>query len=474
MDTSQHQKCHRSVTDKMASSKFHQDYWAGRVTKRAYVDREGRDRTVDEFQVLIQFAKRREWFQLGTANGASAAKKAAAIYSTLANKGWEVAVAEFKHRALSRKENPSVGDFFKAIRGAVAARTNAPNAQTLSGYFSKFRSIVAAIHSMPRPKSRFDYRHGGNAAWKEKVEAVPLSSITPAKIESWKRSYIEPYLNQPAKLKQAKNTVNSHLRFARSLFSTEFVKALAGFELPKPLPLEGVDMFDRSSSRYLSKINPQDLITKAKDELAVLHPEQFKIVLLGIACGLRRNEIDKLQWSAVDFSRGCIRVEVSSYFKPKAETSTGEVPVDKDVLDYLAAYKKTATGEFVVESKVAPRMGTTYFHYRASNEFGKLNEWLCAHGVPKGKPLHTLRKEYGRLITEKYGIYAASRLLRHAGIQITADHYADDQRRLTPGIGAMLVAKAPENPPVETKPRKPRQKPDSAVTAELTKKEDDV
>ncbi len=103
------------------------------------------------------------------------------------------------------------------------------------GYFSKFRSIVAAIHSMPRPKSRFDYRHGGNAAWKEKVEAVPLSSITPAKIESWKRSYIEPYLNQPAKLKQAKNTVNSHLRFARSLFSTEFVKALAGFELPKPL-----------------------------------------------------------------------------------------------------------------------------------------------------------------------------------------------------------------------------------------------
>jgi hypothetical protein len=161
------------------------------------IDREGRDRTVDEFQVLIQFAKRREWFQLGTANGASAAKKAAAIYSTLANKGWEVAVAEFKHRALSRKENPSVGDFFKAIRGAVAARTNAPNAQTLSGYFSKFRSIVAAIHSMPRPKSRFDYRHGGNAAWKEKVEAVPLSSIAVERHRANEHNRLQPCFLRP-------------------------------------------------------------------------------------------------------------------------------------------------------------------------------------------------------------------------------------------------------------------------------------
>jgi integrase len=435
----------------MASSKFHQDYWAGRITKRSYVDREGRERTVDEFQVLIQFAKRREWFQLGSANGAAAAKKAAAIYSTLANKGWEAAISEFKHRSLSRNANPSVGEFFKALIGAAASRTNPPSPRTLNNYFSKFRSIVASMYSIPRPASRYDYRHGGNLAWREKVEAVPLSSVTPEKIEEWKRRYVAPHLNKPADLRKAKNSVNAHLRFARSLFSEGFLKALPGFQLPDPLPTAGVEMFDRGSSRYLSKINAQELLTKAKEQLSVDHPEQFKIILLGIACGLRRNEIDKLPWSAVDFSRGCVRVEASSYFKPKAETSVGEVPVEKDVLDLLAGYKKSATGEFVIESKVAPRMGTTYFHYRAAKEFAKLNEWLRSKGVPKGRPLHTLRKEYGRLITEKYGIYAASRLLRHAGIQITADHYADDQRKLTPGIGVMLRDEPsgnPKTPPV--------------------------
>ncbi len=422
----------------MSPSKFHQDYWAGRITKRTYVDRDGVKRTVEEFQVLIQFAKRREWFQLGTANSAVAAKKAAAIYAVLANKGWDAAIAEFKQRALSRTPDPTVGEFFAVIRGAAANRAASPSSRTLNAYLSKFRSIVADIHAIPRPVSRFDYKHGGNMAWQEKVEAVPLSSITPETVERWKRDYVAKHVNDPARLRRAKNSANAHLRFARSLFSPEFLKAIAGFPLPKRLPLEGVEMFEPGSSRYLSKINARDLLAKAEIELAQTHPEQFKILLLGIACGLRRNEIDKLLWSAVDFEKRCVRVEASSFFKPKAESSTGEVPVDDNVLAVLKRFKAIAKGDFVVESKVTPRLGTKYFHYRAAREFKELNVWLKANGVSTGRPVHTLRKEYGRLITEQFGIYAASRLLRHAGIQITAAHYADDQRRLTPGIGAML------------------------------------
>ena len=40
-----------------------------------------------------------------------------------------------------------------------------------------------------------------------------------------------------------------------------------------------------------------------------------------------------------------------------------------------------------------------------------------------GKPLHELRKEFGSMVNSQYGIYAASRALRHGNIAVTVAHY---------------------------------------------------
>jgi hypothetical protein len=40
-----------------------------------------------------------------------------------------------------------------------------------------------------------------------------------------------------------------------------------------------------------------ELIEAAEDELAGPEPEQFKIFVLAVMAGLRRNEIDKAEWS---------------------------------------------------------------------------------------------------------------------------------------------------------------------------------
>ena len=50
-------------------------------------------------------------------------------------------------------------------------------------------------------------------------------------------------------------------------------------------------------------------------------------------------------------------------------------------------------------------------------------------------PLHTLRKEFGSVIAAKYGIHAASRLLRHADITTTAQYCLDKKKRVTSGLG---------------------------------------
>ena len=46
-------------------------------------------------------------------------------------------------------------------------------------------------------------------------------------------------------------------------------------------------------------------------------------------------------------------------------------------------------------------------------------DWLREKGL-KTKPLHTFRKEFGSLVCDRHGIYAASRALRHASVVVTA------------------------------------------------------
>jgi integrase len=71
-----------------------------------------------------------------------------------------------------------------------------------------------------------------------------------------------------------------------------------------------------------------------------------------------------------------------------------------------------------------------------------LADWLRAQGMEERKYLHTLRKEFGSLVAQEHGIYAASRALRHSDIQVTAKHYLDKKQRISIGLGRLL---APEN-----------------------------
>jgi hypothetical protein len=63
-----------------------------------------------------------------------------------------------------------------------------------------------------------------------------------------------------------------------------------------------------------------------------------------------------------------------------------------------------------------------------------------------------LRKEAGAIVATEAGIYAASRFLRHANIELTAQHYADQKRRISVDMGALLppanvvsIEKTPKN-----------------------------
>ena len=205
---------------------------------------------------------------------------------------------------------------------------------------------------------------------------------------------------------------------------------------PDKLPFDGVPFYKRESQRYRSKIDIEVLIQVAVRELP---HEQLKIFLLATMAGLRRNEIDKLQWSAFRWGEGVIRIEETKHFAPKSSDGAGDVPIDKELLAMFRGWHAKATGPFVIEADAEPRSATTYAHYRAQPDFDALTEWLRAKGVTATKPLHELRKEFGSQICAKAGIYVASRMLRHADITITAQHYLDQKERVTIGMGNLLA-----------------------------------
>jgi integrase len=163
-------------------------------------------------------------------------------------------------------------------------------------------------------------------------------------------------------------------------------------------------------------------------------------LVLALGAGLRRGEIDRLLWRQVDLKAGVIHIEATEAGDLKTEDSAGEVAIDATLCGILEGFKARTTSQYVIdglESETASSRAWGHA-YRCTPVFDFLTAWLRKNGVEGNKPLHTLRKEAGAMIATTRGIYAASRFLRHADIQVTAMHYADHKERVTVDMGALL------------------------------------
>ena len=232
------------------------------------------------------------------------------------------------------------------------------------------------------------------------------------------------------------------------------MKFLPELRLPDPIPFTGVDFFPRQSSRYISKIDPKAILVAAHTELSKSESETYLALLLALGAGLRRGEIDSLQWKQVNTDRGVISVEVTEAASLKTQDSQGEVEIDEDLASILQQHRiktKAKDGDFVIDCTASATQSTRR-SYRAGEVFNKLTDWLRTHGVTARKPLHEMRKELGALITQEHGIYAASRALRHSNVATTAAFYADRKARTTVPVGSWVN---PEKVVPDKKVKKP-------------------
>ncbi|MCB1098839.1 MAG: tyrosine-type recombinase/integrase [Verrucomicrobiae bacterium] len=424
-------------------------YWEPRVYRprvTAKAEPSGNEWEGTSFHIRIQHQGRRGSFSTGECACRRAAKKAVEIYLFLKANGWEDALSKYRHEIPDGDgavRPITVGEY---IAQAESIASLGP--RTFADYKRSFRRIVSDVMAIKSVgNKRFDYRARGRDPWVAKVDQVQLCNITPERVRKWANAYAKAADGDPLAEKRARNSANSTMRQAKSLFGAKIlphVRKLAeseGKELPMRLPFDGVEFFRRSSSRYHSMIDAEKLLLAAQAELPKISVEAWKIFLLALGGGLRRSEIDSLLWRQVDFERGVIRIEETPYFRPKSEDSTGEVELDPELIGTLRNFKSKASGPFVIESPHNPRPSATYSYTRGKEHFDCLYGWLRSQGIDDRKPLHVLRKEFGSLICEKFGLFAASQALRHADIAVTAAHYVDRKKRIAVGLGSLLTPK---------------------------------
>jgi integrase len=321
-------------------------------------------------------------------------------------------------------------------------------------YAKKFRSLISGIFGIEGGKAKYDYVNGGNKAWLASIHAIRLDKLTPDKVNDWKVGILKAASKNPLQHKRASVTINSVLRGSKALFTANIRKHLT-LRLPNPLPFASVTLPEVGRHRYRSEIDPAVLLTAARRELAEgiigedqpanPRPELFKILLLALGAGLRRDEIDKLQWKQIQWQRNMIRVETTEHGGTKSAESEADVDVDKDLLDILKGYMP-APGKgspFVIESPIQPRPDSVKtHHYRCNNLFDQLIAWLRGKGIKSRNALHALRKEFGSLICAQAGIFAASTALRHSSINLTREYYLDKKQPTFLAITKLLQNQA--------------------------------
>lgn len=410
-----------------------------------------------KFYVLkLQVSGRRESFPLRSPLKETAAAKAAGIFRDVVSMGWDDALQKHKPEPEKKVKSGTVGDLIRQV-----AATSSYRSSTFTAYCQALRQIAAEIREIGdqpalddngEPKrdkrkriiylSRLDRLTGGNAAWVEKVAAVPLDALTAAAVQRWRIAYVANAGDAPDARRNAENTASSLIRNARALFSDKALKfCREALALPDPLPFAGIKLPKKGNTKYKSKLDAATIIAAAGKELT---GEPYKIFTLGMLVGLRKREIDLLACSQVDEARSQIRIERTEWFDPKSEDSIAVIDVDPELMALLIQWKQESTGGFIVNSKKLPRANPGKQFYRCSKHFGALYAWLRSKGIAVGKPLHELRKELGSILANEQGIFAAQAVLRHAHIATTAAYYTDKKRTITAGLGKLLASQVKE------------------------------
>lgn len=392
----------------MSQSKTGVAYWK----KRVYLPK-----GTLVYSVKIQHAGVRRTIPLKTDQLPEAAKRARDKYMEVVAHGWEAA---------PKKTTITLEEYVEQVKRIGHLRPT-----SLHLYHQTLRRVMREIAGLPETTPV------------EEINRLPMSILTREAIVQWREAYVA----QAKDKVKGRRRANSVCDQIKASFSVRVVE-----ETGIPNPIAKLSRLSTPRTFYESRLDGQHLLNTAAKELS--GTEDYKIILLGLFLGLRRNEIDKLPWSQMNLETGEVRIAAAEFFDPKTTGSTGVLFLPTELLDVFREYRARAKSTYVIEGAQPKASPTGQVRYRCSRLFERVCRWLRDYTGPDGtqplkhvpKPLHTLRKELGAIVTTRYGIYAAQKALRHSILATTASFYADYKEKVDTGL-TLKSQEAPDDPP---------------------------
>lgn len=397
----------------MSYSKESPKHWMERLQKR--------NADSADWHVRPSFKREQRWINLGTSNKTEAAKRAVEVWMVLKDTqgDWNAARKAAGQILQKTRNGATVGEWIAAFLECPEINVDPRTVGVYAGCLRRVTAHVAKIthEAFPRRKD-----------WRAAVEEVPLATLTTRAIKQYMADKLRGVPRE--KLDDARRGLHTDLRNARNLFTA---KRLAAIPLvaPSPAPFSEIDVAPHRPRRFKSSIKVPAILRAARKELDA--SQQAALILFACA-GLRKEECDKLLWSQVTLGGDNPHIEIKETwcYKPKSLSSHRLVPLASEVAQFLSSIQEE-DAEFVLAG-VPPRLGLSYFHYRARASFEKLGPWLRSKGVEHRQPLHAFRKEFGSAINRQAGLHAAMEALGHSDISVTSSTYVEHRERVTVGF----------------------------------------
>lgn len=433
-------------------SKGQAEYWKERVFKQKIGTW-----SASTYSVRFQAHGKNRLITLKAKTQRDAAVEAKDLWFAVTQNGWDAAIPHMKRGKASaipsdsplsivdttsapekapKKQEPTVGSLLKCYSENVVSTSEA----TRRAYVTAFRAIIADIVSIPKTGFKPQERN-------EKIDKVSLLKISREEIQKWIAKETRKCRNQ-----SDRRTIRSRFVNAKSLFHKNALEAfnrLHGLSLTSPFT--DISLPKTAPVRHFSKIDLGQLIEMAKVDLSgsTADFEQWKILILVISAGLRRNEVDKLRWTDIDLKSQKLHIRDAEGHTLKTSSSVASIALDNRTCEIISGWKSPKAPAFVISEAYNPSMK----HMRCGDHFSRLCQWL-RNLIVDGekplanvqKPLHELRKEAGSRVNELHGLHEACRFLRHTSINTTSDYYLNSDK-VTVGMDALIEGEqqAPTN-----------------------------
>jgi integrase len=290
--------------------------------------------------------------------------------------------------------------------------------------YSALRVVVASAAGI----EEYDLKasNAAKSARRDAIDRIDLATVTPDLIRRWQREFIsgtDDDLQLVCKKRSADGTIAAFSRAWTAALAPHY--ADAGLTMP-PNPAKSVRLFRLKTPRYRSDVDAGALVRDAKDQLSV---DGYRALVLALQFGLRRAEVDRLQWQHIDLLAGQLSVEGTEAGATKTGASARVLDISPGMIDVLAEWKEGAIGDYVVAPLAALR-SKRWSSYRADVAFEEVLGWLRGRGWDSAQPLHQLRKEFGSMISMNFGVFEASEALGHSDVRVTAALYVSAKRAI--------------------------------------------